>query len=382
MEDDFHEIIDISKMKICYLANIRMPTEKAHGIQIMKTCEALATEGHDITLFLSSRKNNIKKDIFEYYSVKDIFKVIYVPSLNILWLGKIGFYIQSFLFSEIAVWKLWKYRPDVIYSRDHIVLLNLILVFKNIFFEAHRAYDGLAIRLLLKKVKLITISHGLYDFYNKFSKQGYGGRIIPDAVSMEDFDIKLNKEEARNILNLPNDKKIALYCGHLYDWKGAQVLADASLSFNDGEIAVFVGGTDHDIELFRERNKSNKKILILGHKDHKDIPLFLKSADVLVLPNSGKEMISSHYTSPMKLFEYMASGVPIVASSLPSIREILDDTMSVFVIPDDPHSLYTGIKRMLDNPSLSKELADNAYDKVKNMTWINRAKAIISFINS
>ena len=62
-------------MKILYIANARMPTEKAHGIQIMKTCEAFAELGHEVELILPWRFNPIKEDIFEYYNVKKNFKI-------------------------------------------------------------------------------------------------------------------------------------------------------------------------------------------------------------------------------------------------------------------------------------------------------------------
>ncbi|HRY62339.1 MAG TPA: hypothetical protein P5056_01035 [Candidatus Paceibacterota bacterium] len=62
-------------MKISYLANIRIPTDRAHGIQIMKTCEALSSQGVVVELVVPSRKNSIKEDPFSYYQVKENFKI-------------------------------------------------------------------------------------------------------------------------------------------------------------------------------------------------------------------------------------------------------------------------------------------------------------------
>jgi glycosyltransferase involved in cell wall biosynthesis len=110
------------------------------------------------------------------------------------------------------------------------------------------------------------------------------------------------------------------------------------------------------------------------------MPIFQKSADILVIPNSGKEDISRLYTSPMKLFEYMASGVPVVASDLPSIREILSENNSVLFIPDDANSLADAIKKILGNPALADKISKQALSDVQKYTWNNRAKEIISFI--
>ena len=61
-------------MKILYLAQIRLPTEKAHGIQIMKTCEAFAEQGAEVVLVVPSHRGDIRQDPFEYYRVKRNFK--------------------------------------------------------------------------------------------------------------------------------------------------------------------------------------------------------------------------------------------------------------------------------------------------------------------
>lgn len=82
-------------MNIAYLANIRLPTEKAHGVQIMKTCEAFARHGAKITLIVSSRNRTIQQDPFAYYNVKRNFDVRYVYCPELFFLGKIGFFLMN-----------------------------------------------------------------------------------------------------------------------------------------------------------------------------------------------------------------------------------------------------------------------------------------------
>ena len=83
-------------MNFVYIANARIPTEKAHGIQIMKMCEAFASLGIDVELVVPWRFNSIHVDSFEYYGVKRVFKIVKIPSLDLTAFGKIGFLIQAF----------------------------------------------------------------------------------------------------------------------------------------------------------------------------------------------------------------------------------------------------------------------------------------------
>jgi glycosyltransferase involved in cell wall biosynthesis len=178
------------------------------------------------------------------------------------------------------------------------------------------------------------------------------------------------------------NEKIIMYTGHLYDWKGTQVLANSAKYLPENYLIVFIGGTQHDVKKFKEKNadliKSNK-IFVLGYKAPQEISDYLNSADVLVLPNSAKDK-KSRWTSPLKMFEYMASEKPILASDLPSIREVLNENNAVFFKPDDPQDLADKIKYILDNFDLAEKISTQAKIDVQNYTWDKRAEKIINFI--
>ena len=85
------------------------------------------------------------------------------------------------------------------------------------------------------------------------------------------------------------------------------------------------------------------------------------------------------FMSPLKMFEYMASKRPIVASDLESVREILNDTNSILVAPDDPHDLANGLGKALSNIENSKRITDSAFEDAKNYTWGARVEKIKKF---
>ena len=112
------------------------------------------------------------------------------------------------------------------------------------------------------------------------------------------------------------------------------------------------------------------------------MPLYMRAADMLVIPNSAKEDISRLYTSPMKLFEYMASGTPIIASDLPSLREILNESNSSFFIADDVQDLSRVIGEVSSNHKKAQEKAVLASEQVKKYTWQRRAQSILDFVDT
>src|SRR3989338_690180 len=384
-------------MKIYYIANSRIPTEKAHGIQVIKMCEAFTSRGIDVKLVLPWRFNKIKQDPFEYYGVKKNFKIIRVPSLDLILLGipKIGFLIQAATFGFFAaVYLLLKSRPkDIIYSRDEFSLWFFSFLRRNLFWEAH-TFPGSPQKYqrILKKIKgLVAISHGLKKSFQAVGMAEEKILVAPDAVDLARFAVKESSQECRKKLSLPQDKKIVLYTGHLYKWKGIDTLINASKFFGEDVMVYLVGGTEEDVASYKPSSRaqaeglkaeSYKLVTFVGHRPHKEIPFWLKAADVLVLPNSSKEKISAIYTSPLKLFEYMAGGKPIVASDLPSLREILNENTAVLVEPDNPEALAKGIEKVLKDGVLAGKIAQNAAEEAKNYTWEKRAQNILTFLSN
>ena len=377
-------------MKLIYITNNRLPTLKAHGVQIAKMGEAFSKNRIAFELLYPQRKNFIKEDFFDFYGLKTRFKMTKIWSWDLVGVvPKLGFRLQSLTFAWGVLFYLIKKKyKGVIYSRDPFSALFLSFN-KNwkVVFEVHFLPDKIKFynKFLFKRVyKIIAISQGLKKDLISIGISENKILIAPDGVDLSDFDkVKESKEELRKKLGLPQGKKIIMYTGHLYKWKGVYVLAQAGGLLKKGSVVVFVGGTSKDIQKFKKfiKKKNIKNIILAGYQKTKLIPYYLKSADILVLPNSGNKKISFHYTSPLKLFEYMASGRPVVASSLPSIKEILNENNAIFFKPDNIQDLAQKINLALQNSDLSVNISKQAFFKVKKFTWEKRAQKIIKFIN-
>jgi len=272
-------------------------------------------------------------------------------------------------------------KDFIYYTRDEIIAIYLSNLGRRVVWESHVGKNNILTRFLVKRgVAIATISQGVADVYIKLGAKKEHILVAHDGVNLEQFSINESKKQARDKVSLHSDKKIALYSGHLYDWKGARTFAEAAKKIPDID-CVFVGGTDIDIKNFRDRYRVVPNIRIIGRVPHVDIPMYLKSADILILPNSGTQDISRLYTSPLKLFEYMASGVPIVASDVESLSEVLDESCAFFFEADNVDALAQKIMHALSNAEESGEKALVAKDIVKDYSWKMRAKKILDFVN-
>lgn len=357
-------------MKLTYVANIRMPTERAHGAQILHMCAAFARAGIEIELIVPQRHTAITEDTFSYYGIRERFPIIYIPVPDIVAWGRAGFLLESVLFANRA--KKRVARNSLIYGRDEIVLFFFRT--KNIVWESHvGAWNFFARRTAQQCAKLVVISEGLRTFYKEKGIAAEKIAVAHDGVDLKAFERPQSKAQARERLGLPLDKKIALYIGSLDGWKGTATLCEAAEKLPGNVVVAIIGGTAEQIKKYKERYP---KVLFLGARPYRELPENQNAADVLILPNSGKSRISEHFTSPLKLFSYMASGIPMVASDLPSIREIADETCAYLVRPDDPHMLAEIIVKALSDPEASRKAA-NALEKVSQYTWDARAKRLL-----
>ena len=266
-----------------------------------------------------------------------------------------------------------EFKNDALfYLRDEFSPWLLILLNKKVFLEIHAFKKRFRWhRIFFPKLKgLILITE---NAKKEFIEAGIDEKkiwIAPDAVDLARFNIDVSKEDARQKLDLPQDKKIIAYAGSflLHSWKGIDILLKSAKQFSDDFLFVFVGGTKKEIANIRSQYPSDNVLLIV-QKPNSQIPLYLKAADVLVLPNKKGEDISEKYTSPLKMFEYMASRRPIVASNLPSIREILNDQNSILVQPNEPQKLAQGIKKAM--------APDFKADSLGSMVLITGMSAVI-----
>jgi glycosyltransferase involved in cell wall biosynthesis len=374
--------------KIVYFANIRLPTEKAHGLQIMKTCEAFVGQGVAVELIVPIRKNYLRQDPFDFYKVKRNFtitKISCVDALTWSFFKSLGFWIQTISYYFRAVRAA---DPNThVYTRDLFGAWLLSRRCKNVFYELH-TFPEHATRIhrsVWQRVRgLIVITTALKT---KLTELGITpGKIVVgrDAIDAAEYKNYLPQMESRRLLGLPKNQKIVVYTGHLYEWKGAGMLAVATSQLPTDIHVYLVGGTPDDVQSFK-RKYTASNLHIIGWRDHDEMPRWHTAADIVVLPNSAKQDISKLYTSPMKLFEYLVSGTPLIVSDVPSIREVVAPGQAVFCAPDNPPALAEAVQKLFqpDNYQNALVIAKRlSVTTLATYTWKERTKKIKEFIFS
>lgn len=121
------------------------------------------------------------------------------------------------------------------------------------------------------------------------------------------------------------------------------------------------------------------RCIFRGYVSRSELVDPLAQAYIGALPNHREE-ISERFTSPLKLFEYMAAGKVIVASDLPSIREILDDQKAYLCPPASPRSLAEAIHSVYRDPALAESRTRAARLAARDYSWDSRAGTILEFL--
>jgi len=385
-------------MKISYIANVRMPTEKAHGHQIVKMCELFASNGSTVELVLPDRVNQLNQlDVFDYYKVKRnfIIKKLKVFDPVFLMRAPAGWYIRfQSLFFVISLFFYLLFiknrRQIIFYTRDEYLLPILNIFSANIIWEGHALPDSR--RRYVKyfnRIRAVVILTG--EMKKRLIQDGVDEAKImvsPDAVDLDIFGIEISMEMARKELSLPSDKIILGYTGS-FKTKGmdkgiSDIIKAVALLEKDWPKILFVavGGNQADIDYYHRlavNDGVEQHIMLLGKVSQEKLAVYQQAFDVLLMPFPFTEHYA-YFMSPLKMFEYLAAKRPIIASDLPTIREILDEDSAVFCRPDDPADLAEKIKLILTDKDLAAAISQGAYQKSGQYTWDGRARSIMDFM--
>ncbi len=384
-------------MQILYFADIRFPLERANGIQTMQTCWALAARGHRVALVVRPDAAAEARDPFAFYGLP------LQPHLTIERLRVAGPPAARRLayLMQAGGRALGRRRADVALTRDlgvAALLLSLPRAWRPpVAYESHgfapevgRALGNLLTggqgaspskqrRLAARERQVwraadayVTITSALASELAAMFGDRKAVAVVPDGVRLP-ADHRFVPPPARTAATVA-------YAGNLYPWKGVEILLRALTHLPDVR-GLVIGGHPLEPDLGRLKTLADElglgaRVAFTGHVAPSDVAAALADADVLVVPNTASA-VSERHTSPLKLFEYLAAGRPIVASDLPSLREVLRDGVNAILVPaGDVRALAHGLRRVLDDADLGQRLARAAFECAADYSWDRRAERL------
>ncbi len=229
---------------------------------------------------------------------------------------------------------------------------------------------------------IFCISKSLIEDYAAAGARRELLRWAPDGVDLQRFEPAVAREDARARLGLPAEARIVCHSGHLYPGRGVEETLEAITSLPDVQL-VLIGGNPEDvnrIRAFAARRDLCDRVRFEGTVPNGKVPLYLWAADALIMPYTTRTT-TARAMSPLKMFEYMAAGRPIVATDFPSVREVLrDGENALLVAPDSPGEIARGLRRVLEDRTLAEAVAVRARKDVEAYTWERRAGHILGVL--
>ncbi len=383
-------------MRIIYPVSESFDSGKARFHQIFQTAHALARQGCEVDLLIGKSRMDIVSEVFPYYGLEkqENLRVHCIPLLRrekgqrirLSWNAVFHF------FCWLKIRGLLRQRSYQSIFLRHLNLADFLIQFKKsiplpLVFESHEIFyltterKGKEKKIRSQETRvyprlegLVAITRSLAEKLREIFQIRAPIEVIPDGVNLNFFRPTHGRSETKKIL----------YVGQLYSWKGVETLMRAIKYLDEGELHL-VGGGDKEVQKMSQIARQmgvGGRIFFHGQVSPGRVKEHLAESAVAVLPLT-QDVISAHFTSPLKLFEYMAAGVPIVASDLPSTREILaHEVNAILVEPDNPESLAGGIQRVLTDRKMAQRLSKKAYEDVFSYSWDKRAERLIHFLHS
>ncbi|MBC7836243.1 glycosyltransferase family 4 protein [Acetobacteraceae bacterium] len=374
-------------MRIHFIVNGIFPNKKAYGIQIAKMCEAFVEAGADLTLVIPHTRASVQ-NVKEFYGLRKEISVRVLPAIPLYHAGRIWFFLSSLssmLSSTLYLWlqKLFG-RGGVIYTVDlsTFSFANLVFCGLPVFIEVHDAKPyTIATKVFFLRATgvIVTNSEIRTHLLNQFKIPEQKCIVEQNSVDESWFTKEISRNDARSRVGIPLDRKVALYMGRFYAWKHLEILTEAAFLSSDIDWYV-VGGSQEEFKKVANVTSLPSNLHIMGECSLVDVPLWLSGADALIVLGSLKTRQSSHFTTPMKIYEYMAMKRPVVASDTPALRSLIQEE-AVFYTPDIPASLAEEVRKAIEGGAEIEHMVQKAYSAAKQHTWNKRAERILSFLS-
>jgi glycosyltransferase involved in cell wall biosynthesis len=280
-----------------------------------------------------------------------------------------------------------EYKPDIIIGFGilnaaiaiyHAKSANIPFVY-YIIDELHRLVPENALRgfarfmersNLAKSDLIFTINDGLKEYAIEMGANPSKIVILRAGIDSERFNPNINGEIIRKELGFHEDDIVLFFMGWLYKFSGlkeiATELAKQQQRFRKIRLLIIgKGELKNELERIRDENKLDDTIKLLDWKPYDDLPRYICASDICILPADNNEIMKN--IVPIKMYEYMAMGKPVIATMLPGIMKEFGNDNGVLYVKHSRDVLQLAIDLKRNN--LLQEIGIKALTFVRKNDW-------------
>ena len=391
-------------LELAYVEILEYPRVTAHAIQILSMASALVALGHRVSIWLRSLTPTRPDAAALEAWLGESFGLAPGPGLALhplVWShkGLAGLDLRLRLLA-----RLWGAGPGTLFlGRNRRQTLRLLAARRlarrrvpAIVYELHNLEHELAReegrfrearRIRAEEERLVRQVDGIAAISRPLAEDLQGAlapacpvEVLPDGVDLERF-----RGIARSPLS--RERVELVYAGGLFPHKGVDCLLHALAHLPERvRLSVVGGNPPEDLERLKalagELFGDAPRVRFEGQVPPAEVPRHLARADLLLLP-AGPQVRSQRYTSPLKLFEAMATGAPIVAAPSPALTSLLEDGRNAVVARScGAQDLAAAVLRALEEPERALDMARTAMREVEGFSWEERARRLVAWCRS
>jgi hypothetical protein len=380
-------------MRFHYISPSVLPSRAANSVHVTLQCEALARAGAEVTLYAKRGEpeaDRLPARLAESYGIDP-------NGIRLETYFSAGARGDTLRIAAMAAARL-PARPEAVLSRNLYAAFYLAVARRQpLLFETHQLETGFRKamqRAIMTRpwVTTVAISERLVDFLRAHHGVApYRALVLHDAaregIELLPLDRRRPTLAALGALDMSGGQEwhaVCGYFGHLYTGRGIEII-EAMARARPESLFLVYGGNESDVNARRAGN-ALANLRYLGHVPHPVARRAMSAMDVLLMPYQASVSIgvaghdTAGWMSPMKMFEYLASGVPVLSSDLPVLREVLREGENALLAkPDAVDAWLAAFDRLLAEPDLARALGETAHaDYRAHHTWRARAERLMA----
>ena len=367
--------------KINYIHFSSIPSSLPSSLQVIKTCESFSKNNYDVTL-IKPGTGNKKVSISKYYGLKNKVNIKEFSSIDSFPQG-----LKFYLYCFYCLIFILKTKSSITISRNYFICYLLLLFRQKVILEIHHdtKVESRVTKFILKYLNIfnrknllnvVAITKSVKKlFVNKYKVKPNKITVLPSGSS-----IRINSKPKFNY-----NKRLKIgYFGSLSKSKGISTIIKLSKIDKDNDYYIF-GGSRNEIENLRKKN-INDNLYFKANIPYIKLPKIMITMDILTIPytnhikSAGEVDDISKYTSPLKLFDYLAVGKMIISSDLKVLREVIDNSNAVFIKNfENVYEWKKNIIKVKNEKNKILMMSRNNLRLSKNYDHINRVRKYIRY---